>query len=102
MAVNGKLIDHCAVISIQGQFNFSLHQSFRETTQKLLTTAGVNAVDVNLNEANYIDSSALGMLLVLRETANRAGISRLKISGAKGSVQKVLAIAKFDKFFTLE
>lgn len=102
MAVSGKVVDHNAVIAVQGQFNFALHQSFRETTQQLLGTAGVNSVEVNLLDANYLDSSALGMLLVLRETATKAGISKLRITGARGAVHKVLVIAKFDKFFAIE
>jgi anti-anti-sigma regulatory factor len=59
------------------------------------------SIEVSLYETDYIDSSALGMLLVLRDLAVAKQISNLTITGAKGGVKQVLQMAKFEKFFTL-
>ncbi|WP_374351796.1 STAS domain-containing protein [Chitinimonas sp.] len=102
MSVSCRIQDGVAVISVLGRFNFALHQPFRNATVEALAASGIRSLEVNLYETEYIDSSALGMLLVLREQAAGKGITSIKIIGARGSVKQVLAIAKFEKFYTLD
>jgi anti-anti-sigma factor len=85
-------------IKITGRFDFSVHQDFRKATQQAST--GVNGIVVDMTETDYVDSSALGMLLVLRDKVgeNKEAIS---IKNAKPEVRKILDIANFDKLFTL-
>ena len=52
-------------ISIKGRFDFAKHQEFRESYEK----NQLSAIVVDLKEATYLDSSALGMLLLLRDHA---------------------------------
>ena len=62
--VNGKTIN----ISISGRFDFSNHKEFREAYRN--TPAGsANEFVLDMSETDYVDSSALGMLLLLREHA---------------------------------
>lgn len=49
---------------------------------------------------DYLDSSALGMLLVLRDRVANDHESII-IQGAKPEVKKILQIANFDKLFKL-
>lgn len=85
-------------IKISGRFDFSVHQDFRKATQQ--ASSGVTAIMVDMSETDYVDSSALGMLLVLRDKVgeNKEAIS---IKNAKPEVRKILDIANFDKLFTL-
>ncbi len=85
-------------IKITGRFDFSVHQYFRKATQQ---ANGVTAIVVDMSKTDYVDSSALGMLLVLRDKVgeNKEAIT---IKNAKLEVKKILAIANFDKLFTLE
>lgn len=85
-------------IKITGRFDFSVHQDFRKATQQ---ANGVTAIVVDMSKTDYVDSSALGMLLVLRDKVgeNKEAIT---IKNAKLEVKKILAIANFDKLFTLE
>lgn len=85
-------------IKISGRFDFSVHQDFRKATQQ--ASSGVSAIVVDMSATDYVDSSALGMLLVLRDKVgeNKEAIS---IKNPKPEVRKILDIANFDKLFTL-
>jgi len=85
-------------IKISGRFDFSVHQDFRKAMQQ--ASNDITAIVVDMSETDYVDSSALGMLLVLRDKVgeNKEAIS---IKNAKPEVRKILDIANFDKLFTL-
>ena len=86
------------VINISGKFDFSTHKDFRETyihhTQKGLD------FKVDLSETEYMDSSALGMLLMLREYAEE-NEGKVWIHEPQKDVHKILQIANFDRFFEI-
>jgi anti-anti-sigma factor len=85
-------------IKISGRFDFSVHQDFRRATQQ--ASSGINKIVVDMSQTDYVDSSALGMLLVLRDKVgeNKNAIS---LKNANPDVRKILDIANFDKLFTL-
>jgi len=85
-------------IKISGRFDFGIHQEFRKATEQV--SSGVNTVVVNMGNVDYLDSSALGMLLVLRDKVGESK-SAVQIKNAKPEVKKILEIANFDKLFTL-
>jgi len=85
-------------IKISGRFDFGIHQEFRKATEQ--ASSGVNTVVVNMGNVDYLDSSALGMLLVLRDKVGESK-SAVQIKNAKPEVKKILEIANFDKLFTL-
>ncbi|MGR9114518.1 MAG: STAS domain-containing protein [Gammaproteobacteria bacterium] len=84
-------------IKVSGRFDFSVHQEFRKASE--LNTA-VKAVIVDLQTTDYIDSSALGMLLILRDKVSNDRNS-IRIINAKPEVKKILQIANFDQLFTV-
>lgn len=86
-------------ISISGRFDFSIHQNFRKITQQ--TDMGVKAIVIDLGQTDYMDSSALGMLLVLRDKVNE-NKEAITIKNSQENVKKILKIANFDKLFTLD
>ena len=55
------------VINVAGRFDFSAHLDFRNAYEDLERRPQSYAVD--LADATYLDSSALGMLLLLRDHA---------------------------------
>ncbi len=85
------------VISIQGRFDFSC---FREFRQLMDTTGPQDAFIVDLKDATYVDSSALGMLLLLREKVNEDR-RRLRVVNASGQPRDVLALANFAQLMEL-
>jgi anti-anti-sigma factor len=57
-------------------------------------------VQVDMKEVSYLDSSALGMLLMLRDKA-KAASRDVALIGLNGNVRQVLDIANFSKLFSI-
>jgi anti-anti-sigma factor len=83
-------------ISVAGKFDFQLYDAFRSAYSD---TNGPGAeYIVDFSKTNYLDSSALGMLLLLREHAGGES-SNITISRASADVKKSLDVANFEKLF---
>ncbi len=100
MSINTKMSDdgYDATIQITGRFDFSQHHDFRAAFEQ--TSDKVKSFTVDLGGTEYVDSSALGMLLVLRDKVNDRK-DAVRIVNANPSVKKILEIANFDKLFSL-
>lgn len=85
-------------ISVKGRFDFGRHQEFRESYEKLNTKP--KSIVVDLKEATYLDSSALGMLLLLRDHAG-GDEADIRVVNSSSDVKKILAISNFDKLFDI-
>ena len=85
-------------ILIKGRFDFSSHQCFREAYERI--DSRPDAIVVDLKETTYLDSSALGMLLLLRDHAGGDGAD-VRVINSKSDVRKILAISNFDKLFDI-
>lgn len=83
---------------LEGRFDFRAHPQFREAARQALEAGGLREIDIDLARVSYLDSAALGMLLMLRE---RAGLpdGSLRLCHASESVQRVLDIARFERLF---
>jgi anti-anti-sigma factor len=89
-----------AVIQLMGRFDFNTHREFREVTETAIKTDDVREIQVDLAAVDYLDSSALGMLLMLRDRA-RTSNKIVSLVNCKGSVRQVLDIANFGKLFPI-
>ncbi len=85
-------------IRVQGRFDFSVHKEFREATQEA-NGPGTRYV-VDLAGTEYMDSSALGMLLLLREQAG-GDQADIRITNPRPEVKKILTISNFQKMFKM-
>ena len=85
-------------IAVAGKFDFQLYDEFRASYADTAGT-GVEYV-VDLSDTEYLDSSALGMLLLLREHAGGED-SKIEITQASPEVRKILDVANFGKLFKL-
>ncbi len=92
--------DEAAVIRLAGRFDFNAHREFRDAVDKSLATGAGKQIRVELGGVTYLDSSALGMLLMLRDKAKAAN-RPVSLSGAQGTVKQVLDIANFGKLFSI-
>jgi HptB-dependent secretion and biofilm anti anti-sigma factor len=92
--------NNAAVIQLDGRFDFNAHREFRDAVDRALNIKGVDCVTIEMNRVAYLDSSALGMLLMLRDKARTAN-RNVALSGVSGSVRQVLDIANFGKIFTI-
>lgn len=58
-------------IAVDGRFDFADHQAFREAYAR--DARGSRKYEVDMRNAQFMDSSALGMLLQLRDHAGAKG-----------------------------
>lgn len=86
-------------ISIQDKFDFSLYQSFRDSYSDF--DSPNSQIILDLHKTSYMDSSALGMVLLLKEHADKLA-SNIVITGANSAVLQILEIAQFQKMMTIE
>lgn len=86
-------------IQVQGRFDFSSLQMFRNAYEN--QDANPTGYVVDLKESDYLDSSALGMLLALRDHAG-GDTAHIRIVHCNPDVKKILVITKLDELFTVE
>jgi len=82
-------------ISVSGRFDFAMHQEFMSAYRDY--PGGEVHFVVDLSGVEYLDSSALGMLLQLREHGHKGREVEL-VNGNQG-VKEILRIANFEKLF---
>jgi anti-anti-sigma factor len=100
MTVKTQVVGNGAKLSLSGRFDFTAHREFRQSYENVLQQPGIAGLEVDLGGVDYIDSSALGMLLLLKESAERGNL-RLALTNCTGSVRRVLDVANFGKLFSL-
>ena len=102
MAIKSEITDggSCLNIAIEGRFDASLLDGFRRSFEECESDS-ISRYVVDLAETVHLDSSALGMLLVLRDYAggDQANIS---IVNSSPEVKKIFAISSFEQLFTIE
>jgi len=87
----------CLTICVKGRFDYRCHKAFIEafsSTQKAKT------YDINLAEVSYLDSSALGMLLLLRDHAGK-NEALIRLTKVNDVVADILKIANFHRLFDI-
>ena len=91
-----------SVASLIMNKDFDLHARnfFREAYTPLLEDKNITTLDIILTDVNHMDSSALGMLLMLRDRALAVG-KEVILSKASSTVTQIFDIASFEKLFTI-
>ena len=91
--------DASIVITMPGRFDNHSHGEFRSVHASL---HGRNQpVVVDFQRTEYMDSSALGMLLCLRQDVG-GDAAEVTLRNCGDAVSKILAIANFQKLFIIE
>jgi len=85
-------------IKIDGRFDFGSHHDFRDAYRGSSESGTLFMLDMSNTE--YMDSSALGMILLLKEHAGTLG-GDIKIVNASSEIKNILEIANFDKLFSV-
>lgn len=85
-------------IAMGEKFDFGKVQDFRDAY--LNSADSINTIVVDLSNTEYMDSSALGMLLNMQKTMIDK-VSSFKIVNSRPQVAKILKISRFDKKFDM-
>ena len=86
------------VIRVKGRLDFNLRQAFREAYQSADSS---KHYILDFSENNYLDSSALGMLLLMREYVLESAKVPIEIRHCCSEVKAILQITNLSKFFTI-
>jgi anti-anti-sigma factor len=100
MQINVNTVGSTTTIHLNGRFNFDSHREFRGAYDPHLSNSQVANLEIDLSKVEYLDSSALGMLLMLRERAQAAN-KKLTLCKPSPSVAQILDIANFSKLFEI-
>jgi anti-anti-sigma factor len=87
------------VMALRGAFTFKDHNSFR-TLLDALRGAGSRHV-LDLSGLEFVDSAALGMLLIADDEARSAGWT-LTLRRPTSRVARLMEVAAMDSIFTIE
>ncbi|MDK9723955.1 MAG: STAS domain-containing protein [Sterolibacteriaceae bacterium MAG5] len=90
-----------ANIRLVGTFNHAVHRPFKEATRPALANADVKELLIDMSNVERIDSSALGLLLVTRDEAKKAG-KTMSLKGAQGVTKRALDMAQFERLFAFK
>ncbi len=89
--------DNEVTFCLPEKFNFQIHTEFRELYE---TERESKTLILDMHKTQYMDSSALGMMLQLKEFAD-SNKSSVRVKNASSNVLQILRIAHFDKLFVI-
>ncbi len=87
-------------VLMRGQFTFFDTTIFTKI-RDLFNLPDTKEVVLNFKEVDFIDSAALGMLLLAREETEEKGV-RLVLAQASRAVAKAFKISAFETLFVIE
>lgn len=88
------------LLHLEGTFTFDTHGIFKEATTELLQAGGLRTIVLELSRVSYMDSAALGMLLLLRERAEARGM-KVVLSRPTAMVHSILQVVQFGRLFEI-
>ncbi|MDX2299665.1 MAG: STAS domain-containing protein [Xanthomonadaceae bacterium] len=88
----------CLTIRLEESFDFAVHKAFREAYAQLDAQPRTYVIDTSGTER--IDSSALGMLMLLCERA-RSHQAAIHVVNCSPALRNILRVSGFDKQMTV-
>lgn len=88
---DGKMI----TIKLPNEFDFRVHKDFRETHKDV---ASGSQFILDFSSTEHMDSSALGMLLLMREELGY-DVVNIKFINCRPNIKSLLDMASFNKLF---
>jgi N-acetylglucosaminyldiphosphoundecaprenol N-acetyl-beta-D-mannosaminyltransferase len=92
------IVEQTAILNIQGRMDVSNQAEFLERAEAALQSSPF--LIVNLAQATFLDSSAMGSLVSLANRARTAGGS-LRLAAVPPSIARTLSLVRLDLFFDI-
>jgi len=86
----------CATVFLEGRLSFSSYPDFRAATTPCLAHPQVQDIHLDMASVDYLDSSALGMILHLNQKA-AAAQKTIAITRPAPQIATVLKVVNFSK-----
>lgn len=90
---------HCR-LKVAGRFDIETVLIFRNACRRLLAECPAGQIVVDMAGVDYMDSSALGILLVLQKDAAERG-KTIALAHCQPFIRNILHTAKFDRLFAI-
>lgn len=102
MSIETRFSDNNTVLTIHifGDFHFSSLHDFRDAYSSNEAVAATSVI-VDMSKSLTVDSSALGMLLNMKEHLNKADHD-IKIINCNKVIKNIFEITNFSRKFTVE
>ncbi len=101
MAIDVRIWEQSGRLFMPDTFDFNVHRDFKNAYMPLLENAAIREIEIEMSKVEFIDSSALGMLMLLNERA-KAINKTVVLSNASGIAMKLLEVANFRKVFNFK
>lgn len=88
-------------LSMSGRFDFNSNRDFRKAYEDGLKRHVTGPIEIDFHGVEYMDSSALGMLLLFKERAEEHNRS-IALINCQGSVREILDVVNFSKLFSIQ
>lgn len=92
--------DGIPVLKLAGRLDFTLRERFVEMVEAISDDFTESDLRVDCSQLDDIDSSGLGLLLILRDRLGRSGRSVMLVNCGQ-RVRDVLGMVQFGRLFTL-
>ena len=100
MGVSATNLGGVAVVRVDGRFDFPLHRDFRQLIKTAIENPRISEIRIDMSAVDYLDSSALGMLLLSRQNAISVKKTMTLYRPSELS-RRVLEVANFEKLFVI-
>lgn len=94
--IKHKLKSGILTIYTNNAFTFEDHDQFL----KIYRQPDVSKIVLNMKDTDYIDSSAMGIMIMIKEYTTKKGIE-VKVVKVQKFVKKILTVANFQKLFDI-
>ncbi len=100
MAINVQVHGKVGRMEISGRFDFQMHREFKDAYTRLTGNAALSEIEIEMGKVDYLDSSALGMLMLLKQQSEAAK-KTVALLNPSAMVKQVLEVANFNKIFNI-
>jgi anti-anti-sigma factor len=100
MIVNVNIPSGAARIAIPSRFDFSMNGKFIKSYIPLLDDVAIREIEIELSEVDFMDSSALDMLTLLKERATAANKS-ISLLNTSTLISRILEITDLSGVFNV-
>lgn len=87
-------------VALRGRIDADSAEALRESLLGLCDAPDIEGMDLDLGEVDFVDSSGLATLILLRKKLSRQG-RFLRVGNVGGPVARVFALARMDKYLEL-
>lgn len=99
MKIHEKKTADTLKVELSGSFTFSDNQEFRELLKRINEKPDQKVI-FELSRLEFVDSAALGMLLLLRDASETKGI-KIELHNPQGQTKKMFDLSNFSALFSI-